>query len=1050
MSVESTTPKNNEPYANAFDFGTPKNIVEGIAAPSEMPHAFNYEVEKPYDVQSGILSLEQGFLDGVTLSAANIAESAIYTDAEKEYILQSKKDHPFLYGLGQVGGFTTLAAGVGAAVATGGSATPLEAGVGGALTVGVGRSIMSMVEAGAGAGAGNLVENFGSQALISSLNQSASNYILDPKTSDGQYLSTEINKYAQDAMIDTLTGATIGGGLWGAGLGLKQLGKAFDGSFKLYLDNKKLKYDPELEGLPNLNKDAKLYNPQKIQDFFGKKFAKEGMEDSTLLTDKMDNKASFLPSFQNSVNNMDIYLNKIEGLEKELNEAGVTDREVIRKSIATHIENNPELSDQAMHYSFLKYLSDGGKNATHVTRQLEDGNISFSEAFDSFKNLSNVVDIARENSKLYSTPDYKIKVDKDFTQAFRVGIRNLGENLDRKMYDFRENLTNSLNKSKENYFTNPVVNMLTAPKVINNAFGRNDGLFKSSFREIKNIEREMSLNESPDAVNKKVLGLVKTHIKKAIEKGAKTSEEVFDRIVDFNSFLSDVKYLAVNADTGMHIRLSGNDEKFLNGLKGKIKAFQTENFGVGADFVEKADLINRATGIYRNTMGFYDKKASMKLTQVLQKKDGVFTEGSLKQNKELLEKFAVRMTQSGKKGSKVAPDIKAPDISQALRDLNVLHDEIRYKYPELNPLVESMKTDIGKIHDNFNAAVFYNEERIAKIFGNTGEEVVKSLLPEGEMSLQSHISRAMLDLLEGNIRYAKMNLIRVVAGAGLKSAAEFFSEGSVKSIVAKQVEFTKNMAKQSNKMKNTVVQSAINATKDISSKIINKEKGSYKIGAISNLMLATQKGGPDKIDSDFQKHSIFYQGTQQDLASYQRYLINQTRVLKRLFPDFADEVVEQNNRKIGYLRQLLPKNYDVFTANQIALSEKVNYLDAYDAVFNPMKVVEMIGNGTVTKPQMTHFKNTNPFIYNEIKNEALSRIKSTTPREVSNRLYNLFDVISPVNLNKDMIDAGNIYNTIVAQQSQQNSNLVPKSSQKSRKPIKFSSQMGQLTPKTQD
>ncbi len=1025
-------------FDRALDFSAPTNIIPELYGDVQMPKQRELEVDS-FDVKSGILSLEQGFLDGVTLSTANILENNLYTDAEKAYILQSKEEHPFIYGLGQIGGFGLLAAGIGGAVATYGGATPLEAAAGAGITGAVGTSMLNIIRAGAGAGAGSLAENFGAQALIASLDQSASNLILDPKTSDGQYLSAQINHYAQEAMTDTLFGAAIGGGFMGAKLGLKKIGE----EYKLYLDKK------GLEELPNLNKENKLYNPEKIQKFFGKNATSQALEDATLNIDKVDNTASVLPSFEDSANKMDSFLNFIYKSKSELESAGVTDHAILSKTLAERIEKDPALSEASLHYDFLNYLSKGSKAAKEVTDSIGKGETSYTDAFETYKNMSEMVDLAKENAQKYSTAAHKINVKKDFTDAFRQGLHNLGQNLDKKMYDLREKLSESFEKSKQDFFTNPVRNLLTSGKIINNTFENNDGLYKSIKSQIKRIEIDIERGGSPNAINKRVLALVKRHVEDAIKTGAKTSEQAFDKINDFNKFLSNIKYLAINEDTGLAIRLSRNDEKFINNLKSQIKNFQKENFYLGEDLVEKSDILNRATAIYRNTMGFYNKKASLKLTQTLQKVDGEFTPESLKATRDLLDKFAVKLTAAGKKGGVINSASKKADILESLRDLETLHSQVRYKYPELTPLIDSMKNDIQKIHDNFNAVVYYNEERISKIFGNTGEQVLKSLLPEGEMSIQSHVSRAMLDIMEGNFYYAKMNAARIAGGIGFKFFSDLFGKNSIEKVISKQVDFSKKLAKESNNMKNNVVKNAIQSVSEKPTKIIDFGK-TYKIGAIPNLMIASQKDGQEKINREYQKHDIFYKGTAQDLSAYQRFLINQTVILKRLFPAFADEVVEQNNRKLGYLRQQLPKNYNVLNPSEIALSDKINYLDAYDAAFNPMKIVEMIGNGTVTKPQMVHFKNTNPFIYNEIKSEALSRIKPTTPKEISNRLYNLFDVISSTNLNKDLIEAGNIYNTIISQQSEQNSNLIPKSHKKSQKPIKFSYGIGQLTPKTQD
>ncbi len=376
---------------------------------------------------------------------------------------------------------------------------------------------------------------------------------------------------------------------------------------------------------------------------------------------------------------------------------------------------------------------------------------------------------------------------------------------------------------------------------------------------------------------------------------------------------------------------------------------------------------------------------------------------------------------------------RADQITTAWRGLRDVGDDARLKYQPsevqgwLGDAKQKVETDslkllasfpdaeLQRLHDevqmsfmqqleNVNRSRILNDDNLKTLF-----DVAKGFESEVEkkayhgLSINTRFSLAIKDALAGIInpaenRFAFLQLFRAAQDMTITGWQKLFGSGEAMYQSAGLI-LTNHMAdiaKIANRRTDFMrgVTNLVTSVFNLDNiKKVGREIPTRLYGYETRM---AQAESMREIESKYDKISANIRAMQQNPSLYAERLNVALSPLMEYAPDIADQGMKSIFSTLALVKDILPEKETGTYKTLVPLSAKAKFLDNFEALTDPMKMLEMMASNTINKDQLDIFRTTKPDMWNKIQTRLRQELfEKNPPQEVRSRIYSMYGIGDP-------------------------------------------------------
>jgi len=368
----------------------------------------------------------------------------------------------------------------------------------------------------------------------------------------------------------------------------------------------------------------------------------------------------------------------------------------------------------------------------------------------------------------------------------------------------------------------------------------------------------------------------------------------------------------------------------------------------------------------------------------------------------------------------------APEVLGRYSDtVKALIPKMQEVYSELDgaSLNEIVKR-ADSIKQNLNDIYLVNNKRVTDHWKAT-ENGANAAIGHG-VSTKTRLIRMAHDLAEGNILYAKMQGIGLLTDKLSSKVLDALGKSKTpQEVIVRRVEALKAISKGNRGLMDKV--------SEIGKKLVTVKatgQGALASSVANNLPWSvrhrTDKSSHEELNKKYEEAVKNVNDLVTKTGERLNQLDAQMKGIGVLAPNLYQQLQQDILQKAGILTRSLPlQSPTTYGKSPLTMTEKAHFIDQVEAGTDPHKMLDLMGQGTITPSQLSTFQSVYPYIFSKLKDSALMEV-STSKNPISSvqkaRIYGIFGIpTSPV------VSADNLMKEFMAQQ--QMSQQAPKTQQ---------------------
>lgn len=336
----------------------------------------------------------------------------------------------------------------------------------------------------------------------------------------------------------------------------------------------------------------------------------------------------------------------------------------------------------------------------------------------------------------------------------------------------------------------------------------------------------------------------------------------------------------------------------------------------------------------------------------------------------------------------------APEVMGHYADtVKGLIPKMKAVYPELDDAsLNLIAQRADSIKQGIDDIFLVNNKRVTDHWKAT-ENGANTAIGHG-VSAKTRLIRMAHDLAEGNLMYAKMQGIGLLSDKVSSKLLEALGKSKTpQEVVAQRVQTLKSISEGNKKLTDKISE-------------IGKKLVAIKPTGIGGIASATANNLPWSVRHRYDKSSHEEINTKyneaiknvNDMVTKTGDRINQLdaqmKGIGTLAPNLYQQLQQDIQQKAGLLTRSLPlQSPATYGKSPLTMTEKSHFIDQVEAGTDPHKMLDMIGQGTITPSQLGTFQAIYPYIFSKLKDSALmelSTAKHSIPSTQKAKLYGMF------------------------------------------------------------
>lgn len=356
------------------------------------------------------------------------------------------------------------------------------------------------------------------------------------------------------------------------------------------------------------------------------------------------------------------------------------------------------------------------------------------------------------------------------------------------------------------------------------------------------------------------------------------------------------------------------------------------------------------------------------------------------------------MGQGNPQVAKIAPKV----LGNYVETVKAVLPKMKALYPELD---DSALNVIAQKADNIKQGLddiyLVNNKRVTDYWKGT-ERAAQDKTLHGT-SPKTRIIRAAHDLAEGNIMYAKMQGIGLLSDlTSSKILSALGKSTTPQEIVAKRSQTLKAISDGNKKLTDKIgdIAKKLVAIKQV--KIAGVAAAAMDTGSMPwSIRHRTDKGSHEEINNKYNESVKNINQLITMTGDRIGELDAQMKGIGALSPNLYQNMMNDILMKAGIITRSLPLQSPAsYGKSPLTMIEKSHFIDQVEAGTNPQKMLDMIGQGTITPSQLSTFQAIYPHLYGTLKDNALMELsiaKHPVPPTQKAKIYGMFGIeTSPV------------------------------------------------------